>query len=380
METSSDIAIPETPESGQGERSFTPAVLTGREPPLASSAHPGGIVLVAEEGGPPLGILLPLLLPSCEVSGGWEGALGEEVEEEEGDLSAEERAFLEEYPFLREQLEDGIRKLLALADQLDTTHRTLTRTSVVAGSIAVVSGAMSILGLVLAPATAGASLMLSAASKGLETAAGVTSILTGVWEHVQRQGARAQASSLLPSRGPGAREAGEREVSYLMAANKLVCNYGGAFRDIKKDVRALQAARAQPHLVAAAQSLQAAGRLSARKSRQVHRAFQGTPLVMTRNARLLGSVMTGFSLSLDLTALLKDWQHLKAGARTELAEELRAQAGELEGQLRELARLRDSLRQGRRLPRRGWREGELSLGPGKPRFTGEKGFRGPLRV
>ncbi|KAG8508707.1 Apolipoprotein L6 [Galemys pyrenaicus] len=284
----------------------------------------------------------------CEAGVGWqrgtEDVLGDDVEKEAGDLLAEERAFLEDYPFLKEELETAIRKLHALAGQLDSTHRTLTKTSVVAGSVAVVSGAMSILGLVLAPATAGGSLVLSAASKGLETAAGVASILTSLWEHVRSQGARAQASSLVPTGGPEAGEAGEREV-YITAASKLVCSYGRAFKDIKKDVRALQAARAQPHLVSAAQRLQTTGRLSARKSRQVHRAFQGTPLVMTRSARWLGSVMTGFSLSLDLTALLRDWKHLKEGARTELAEELRARAGELEGKLRELAQLHESLQQ-----------------------------------
>ncbi|XP_004676526.1 PREDICTED: apolipoprotein L6 [Condylura cristata] len=276
---------------------------------------------------------------------GKEDVLGEDVEKGDGELSAEERAFLEEYPFLKEELEEGIRKLHALADQLDTTHRALTKTSVLAGSIAVVSGTMSILGLVLAPATAGGSLMLSAASKGLETAAGVTSILTSVWEHVHSQGARAQASSLVPTRGPEAREAGERGVSYMTAASQLVYNYGSTLKEIQKHVRALQAARAQPHLVAAARRLQATGHLSAWKRRQVHGAFQGTPLLMTRSARWLGSVMTGLSLSLDLTVLLKDWKHLKEGARTELAEELRAQAQELEGQLRELAQLLESLQQ-----------------------------------
>lgn len=85
----------------------------------------------------------------------------EDVEWQDGDLSDEERIFLEEFPILKGELEVGIRKLHTLADHVDTTHRTLTKTSIVANSIAVVSEVMSILGLVLAPAVAGGSLVYS---------------------------------------------------------------------------------------------------------------------------------------------------------------------------------------------------------------------------
>ncbi|VFV21248.1 apolipoprotein l6 [Lynx pardinus] len=304
----------------------------------------------------------------------------EGVQQGEEGLSAEEIAFLEEFPIVKEELEAGIRKLHALADHIDTTHRTLTKTNMAANSMAVVSGAMSILALVLAPATAGGSLMFSAAGKGLGTAAGVTSILTNILGHFRNQEARAQASSLVPPLGHEVGEPGGQEASYLMAVGKMAYDYGSAIKDIKKDIRALQIARAHPRLATAAKRLLTTGRVSARRSRQVQRAFKGTTLLMTTNIRLLGSAMAGLSLGQDLTALLKDWKQLKEGARTKSAEELRAQTWELERMLTELTQLYESLKR-RKLfqeerPRSSSSGGATGSLPQPPARRGEAGPQG----
>ncbi|XP_019302286.2 apolipoprotein L6 isoform X4 [Panthera pardus] len=304
----------------------------------------------------------------------------EGVQQGEEGLSAEEVTFLEEFPIVKEELEAGIRKLHALADHIDTTHRTLTKTNMAANSMAVVSGAMSILALILAPATAGGSLMFSAAGKGLGTAAGVTSILTNILGHFRNQEARAQASSLVPTRGHEVGEPGGQKASYLMAVGKMAYDYGSAIKDIKKDIRALQIARAHPRLATAAKRLLTTGRVSARRSRQVQRAFKGTTLLMTTNIRLLGSAMAGLSLGQDLTALLKDWKRLKEGARTKSAEELRAQTWELERTLTELTQLYESLKRRKLLqeerPRSSSSGGATGSLPQPPARLGEAGSQG----
>ncbi|XP_029810729.1 apolipoprotein L6 [Suricata suricatta] len=231
----------------------------------------------------------------------------------------------------------------------------------VANSMAVVSGAMSILGLVLAPAMAGGSLMFSAAGKGLGTVAGVTSILAHILGHFQNQEARAQASSLVPSHGHEVGEPGRQKASYLMAVGKMAYDCGSTIEEIKKDIRAFQIARAHPRLATAAKRLLATGQVSARRSRRVQRAFKGTTLLMTANVRLLGSAMAGLSLSQDLTALLRDWKQLKEGATTKSAEELRAQTWELERTLTELTQLYESLRQ-RKLLQEEWPRSSSSGG------------------
>ena len=275
----------------------------------------------------------------------------DDVKPQDSDLSAEERIFLEEFPNLKGELDMDIQKLHALADHIDTTHKTLTKTSVVANSITVVSGAMSILGLVLAPARAGGSLALSTAGRVLGTAGEVTSILTNVLERFHSQEAQAQVGSLMPSHGGKVRRTG---VDYIMAAGKVIQNCRSTIEGVQKSIRAFQITKAHPHLATAAKRLLTTGQVSARRSSQVQRAFGGTTLVMKTKARLLGSAMAGFSLSVDLASLLKDWKQLKEGARTELAEELRAQARELERQLTQLTQRYESLQQRMRLCGPSW--------------------------
>ncbi|XP_059970203.1 apolipoprotein L6-like [Mesoplodon densirostris] len=301
----------------------------------------------------------------------------EDVKWQDSDLSAEERIFLEEFPNLKEELEVGIRKLHALADHVSTTHRTLTKTSMVANSIAVVSGAMSILGLVLAPAVAGGSLVLFAAGTVLGKAGEVTTILTNVLEHFHSQEAQAYVGSLMPTRGQEVMRAG---AVYVMAAGKVVQNCESTIKDIQRSIRAFQIVRAHPRLATAAKSLLTTGQVSARRSRQVQRAFEGTTLVMKTNARLLGTAMAGFSLSVGLASLLKDWKQLKEGAKSELAEELRAQVWELERKLTEFTQCYESLQQKKlsqeKKPVSSSSEGTMGTVPLPPARRGKAGSQG----
>ncbi|XP_040090691.1 apolipoprotein L6-like [Oryx dammah] len=300
--------------------------------------------------------------------------LCDDAKPQDSDLSAEERIFFEEFPNLKGELDVDIQKLHALADHIDTTHKTLTKTSVVAKSITVVSGAMSILGLVLAPVAAGGSLVLSIAGRVLGTAGEVTSILTNVLERFHSQEAQAQVGSLMPSRGRKVRRAG---TDYIMAAGKVIQNCRSAIEGVQKNIRAFQITKAHPCLATAAKRFLTTGQVSARRSRQVQRAFEGTTLVMKTKAHLLGSAMAGFSLSVDLASLLKDWKQLKEGARIELAEELRAQARELERQLTQLTQCYESLQQRKLLqekkPVSASSEGTMGTVPLLPATFGEAG-------
>ncbi|XP_015447002.1 apolipoprotein L6 isoform X1 [Pteropus alecto] len=271
-------------------------------------------------------------------------ALREDVEQQGRDLTAEEKIFLEEFPYFKGELERAIRKYRALADHIDKIHTTFTKTNVVTNSISVVSGAMSILGLALAPATAGGSLIFSAVGSGLGTVAGVTSTVTSIVKYIHNREVQAQVSSQESTCDQNIKE-DIKKVSDLLMMGKSLYDYERNIEDIKKNLRAFQIARAHPHLATAAKRLLTTGQVSARKSRQVQKAFGGTVLVMTKSSRLLNSAMFGFSLGMDLNTLRKDWGELKEGAKTELAEELRARASKLERKLTELTQLYESLQQ-----------------------------------
>ncbi|XP_047644368.1 apolipoprotein L6-like [Phacochoerus africanus] len=265
--------------------------------------------------------------------------LHEDMKQPESDLSVEERIFLEEFPVMKEELEVDLRRLRALADHIDTTHKIVTKTSVVANAFAVLSGAVSILGSALAPATAGGSLVLSVTGRVVGTRGEATSILAKILECFYNQEAQAQVGSLMPTCGQELWQAGPISVT---AAKKVVQNCG---RTIEMGICAFQVASALPRLATAAKRLLTTGQVSAQRSRQVQRVLEGVVQLVKANAPLLRMAMAGFYLSADLLSLLKDWKQLKEGAKTELAEELRVQARALERKLKELTPCFESLQQ-----------------------------------
>ncbi|XP_032128124.1 apolipoprotein L6-like, partial [Sapajus apella] len=141
------------------------------------------------------------------------------------------------------------------------------------------------------------------------------------------------------------REAEEEEADYVGATVKIITNVINTVRNARQNVRAFQKVRANPHLANATKCLLTTGRVSSRTTAQAQKAFAGTTLAMTKSARMLGGTMAAFSLGFDLAAFSKEWKHLKEGARTKFAEELRAKASELERNLTELTQRYQSLQQ-----------------------------------
>ncbi|XP_048196430.1 apolipoprotein L2-like [Perognathus longimembris pacificus] len=259
-----------------------------------------------------------------------EDADDDDEDEDEKDLQDRKR-FLEEFPRVRLELEERMRKLRDLADRVDKVHRDCTISHVVAGSTGVVSGVLTILGLALAPVTAGVSLALSATGMGLGTAADVASVATRVVDTSTKLSAKAEASSLLST-----------EVDKA----KVVALTQNCFRDLprlQRNIRAANLAKANPCLAASAKRLMTTGKISARSTEQVQKAFGGTALAMTKGARVMGAATAGDSLLMDVINLVKESTHLHQGAKTESAEELRRQALELERRLEELIRVQESL-------------------------------------
>nr|XP_048310635.1 apolipoprotein L3-like isoform X2 [Myodes glareolus] len=266
----------------------------------------------------------------------------------------EKKRFLEVYPQVKRELEESIRKLHTLADKIDKVHRDCTITQMVAKSTGAVSGVMAILGLALAPVTAGISLGLSATGLGLGAAAAVTSVSTTIVEAVSTASVKAEASELLPRNNDTdsdiksnntekiIKEAVEKSTPRMLSVSK------NSFRNLevmKKNIDAIKLTKASPRLTNNAKRLMTTGKVSARSTRQVKKAFGGTALAMTKGARIMGAATAGLSLVLDVVSLIEDSIHLQEGAKAESAEKLRQQAQDLEQKLQELIRVHDSLTQ-----------------------------------
>lgn len=245
--------------------------------------------------------------------------------------------FLSEFPQVRQELEENIRKLYALADEVDKVHRDCTISRVVATSTGAVSGILTIVGLSLAPLTAGASLVLWGTGLGLGIAAAVTDVSTRIVEHVKNESAKAEASRL-GSAGPDTKKVVAKVLRLSMPhiaslAEKCI----RSLLALVKNARAFKLAKSNPVLAAQVSSFLKTGVVSGRRGQQLQKAFGGTALVMTKQARAFGAATAGLFLLLDVFCLVKESVHLHKGAKAQSAEALREQAQELESRLKDLS-------------------------------------------
>ncbi|XP_043736982.1 apolipoprotein L3-like [Cervus elaphus] len=236
----------------------------------------------------------------------------------------EKERFLKEFPQVKQELKRSIRKLRELADKVDKVHRDCTISNVVASSTGVASGALGILGLILAPFTAGLSLGLSAAGIGLGAAAAVTGVSSMVVEKVNTSSA-------------------ETEASHINTAEMIAYGWNlYQVKDFGRYIHATRVARGNPQFVAAARHYLTTGRASVR-SAQVRGHVGGTARAVSRVARIGRGVASGLFLALDVYSLVKDVLDLQEGAKTASAENMRQKARELETKLEELTWIYESL-------------------------------------
>ncbi|KAM9674188.1 apolipoprotein L2-like isoform 1-T2 [Trichechus inunguis] len=168
--------------------------------------------------------------------------------------------FLDEFPMVKMELEERISELHALADKVDKTHRDCTISYLVANSVGAFSGVLTILGLALAPVTAGVSLALSATGMGLGTAAAITSVSTSIVDHSNRLSAKASASKLMLT---GDHESVVKAV--LPSLVPITKNCIQVSSKITKTVHAIKLAKDNPRLVANARRLMTTGNISKRR-------------------------------------------------------------------------------------------------------------------
>ena len=147
--------------------------------------------------------------------------------------------FLKEFPQVKKELEESIRKLYALADRVDKSHGDCTIFKVVANSTGTASSFLNILGLALAPVTAGASLALSAAGLGLGAAAAVTTMSTSIMEQFSRSSAETEASGLLSTSVKEKVSVGARCLSALGIAFSTAKVYK-SMQGVRKNVHAVK--------------------------------------------------------------------------------------------------------------------------------------------
>uniref|UniRef100_A0A3B4Z4P2 Si:cabz01007802.1 n=1 Tax=Stegastes partitus TaxID=144197 RepID=A0A3B4Z4P2_9TELE len=211
-------------------------------------------------------------------------------------------------------LQQRILELLALADAADNFHKK-TVTASVGGGVASVAGSITtITGLILAPFTAGTSLIVTAVGIGIATAGGVASASANITD------------TDCGPRGPDVdtpgldRVFGTKYSHYAESISKKHLNQN-VKHVMKEGGRAGKALVINTEsLISTVQVLSVAG--GAAKAAQVVSVTTG--------------VMSGLFLALDVFFLAKDSMELKKGAKTEFAGKIREVCKDLQDGLLEL--------------------------------------------
>nr|XP_033507650.1 uncharacterized protein LOC117272723 isoform X3 [Epinephelus lanceolatus]XP_033507652.1 uncharacterized protein LOC117272723 isoform X4 [Epinephelus lanceolatus] len=281
---------------------------------------------------------------------GWDewNEANENDEPEEVVEQAADRVFMAARLFVRffnqrgASLQQRILGLLSLADAADIFHKK-TVTASVGGGVASVAGSITtITGLILAPFTAGASLIVTAVGIGVATAGGIASASANITDTVYSKTDRKKVEKMIHDyeeeikdikdcleflqEGMDTLEEWNFE-KYAESISKKHLNQN-VKHVVKEGGRAGKALVINTEsLISTVQVLSVAG--GAAKAAQVMSVTTG--------------VMSGLFLALDVFFLAKDGMELKQGAKTEFAGKIRDVCKDLQDGLLELNRIKEEL-------------------------------------
>uniref|UniRef100_A0A3Q2E610 Uncharacterized LOC107095452 n=1 Tax=Cyprinodon variegatus TaxID=28743 RepID=A0A3Q2E610_CYPVA len=267
----------------------------------------------------------------------------EEVVEEAAD-----RVFMAARLFVRffnqrgASLQQRILELLSLADSADNFHKK-TVTASVGGGVASVAGSVTtITGLILAPFTAGTSLIVTAVGIGIATAGGVTSASANITDTLHSKTDRKKVEQMIQDYQDEIKDIKDcldfiqegmetldewNFEKYAESISKKHLNQN-VKHVMKEGGRAGKALVINTEsLINTVQVLNVAG--GAAKAAQVMSVTTG--------------VMSGLFLALDVFFLAKDSMELKKGAKTEFAVKIREVCKDLQDGLLELNRIKEDL-------------------------------------
>ncbi|XP_042367824.1 uncharacterized protein LOC121961845 [Plectropomus leopardus] len=267
----------------------------------------------------------------------------EEVVEEAAD-----RVFMAARLFVRffnqrgASLQQRILELLSMADAADLFHKK-TVTASVGGGVASVAGSITtITGLILAPFTAGASLIVTAVGIGVATAGGVASASANITDTVHSKTDRKKVEKMIQDYEEEMRDIKEC-LEFLQEGMETLEEWDFekyaesiAKKHLNQDVKHVmeEGGRAGKALVINTESL-----ISTVQVLSVAGGAAKAVQVMS----ITTGVMSGLFLALDVFFLAKDTMELKKGAKTDFAAKIREVCKDLQDGLLELNRIKEEL-------------------------------------
>ncbi|XP_031706505.1 uncharacterized protein LOC116385313 isoform X2 [Anarrhichthys ocellatus] len=239
-------------------------------------------------------------------------------------------------------LQQHILELMSLADSADIFHKKTVKGSVGGGVASVAGSITTITGLILAPFTAGASLIVTAVGIGVATAGGVASASANITDMLHSKTDRKKVEKIIQDYEEEMKDIKEC-LEFLQEGMEMLddWNFEEYVENISKkhlnqNVKHVmkEGGRAGKALVINTESLISTVQVLS-VAGDAARAVQ----VMS----LTTGVMSGLFLALDVFFLAKDAKELKKGAKTEFAAKIREVCKDLQDGLLELNRIKEQL-------------------------------------
>ncbi|XP_069089048.1 apolipoprotein L3-like [Pleurodeles waltl] len=232
--------------------------------------------------------------------------------------------------------EATIKELRRIADGLDQFHHGATIASITGGAVSAAGGITTVVGLILAPFTFGASLIVTGVGLGVAAAGGVTSATATISDTVKERVERGKVDTLIRQYETSMNEIEECLKSIQCQLERL--NSHPDFSRIRMKEFEAVALCALPRAGRGIANVVEIVRLA-----QLGKAAGG----LARGIRIAGvatGVLTGLFLVMDAIFIAKDAKDLHEGAKTEAAAKIRVAADELEKGLHELMEIACTLK------------------------------------
>ncbi|XP_014350177.2 apolipoprotein L3-like [Latimeria chalumnae] len=272
------------------------------------------------------------------------------------------------------RIEKHIRELYEIADKIDGVHKCSTIANVKASVGGVSSGTLSIIGLALAPVTAGLSTVFTAVGLGVGVASAVTSTSADITDFAVRKTNETRFKEIMKLVSEVFTEVDKclqnmsvciektKEIKWdldkslfadVLQVGSAVSQTGSSGRNIVKMVqnaKAVSKMKVNPALANLAEELTALSRTIRKTKRMadvkvVKKALPGASVTASKTAWRLNTVVSALFIAVDVGFIIYNSRHLHKGAKTEKAKDIRKAAKKLEKRLGEIKTICEKLEQ-----------------------------------
>ncbi|XP_028994878.1 apolipoprotein L4-like [Betta splendens] len=271
-----------------------------------------------------------------------EGAAEELVEQAADRVFMAARLFVRHFNERGASLQRRILELLAVADSADSFHKKTLTASVGGGMAGVAGSVTTITGLILAPFTAGTSLIVTAVGIGVATAGGLTSASANITDTVHSKTDRKKVENMIHEYQEEMKDIKEC-LEFLQEGMEILAEW-----DFDKYTESISKKYLNQNIKHVVKEGGRAGKALVINTESLISTVQALSLAggAAKAAQVMSittGVMSGLFLALDVFFLAKDSMELKKGAKTEFAAKIREVCKDLQDGLLELNRIKDEL-------------------------------------